>query len=103
MSHTKGPWEVRAGHDTQVGADIEIVNAKGFIACASTMHQGAVNAEANARLIAAAPDLLEAARKADPVLERTWLHAKQHMGTMENQAHEALQAVRAAIAKAKGQ
>lgn len=52
--HTKGPWRYEAGTRT-----IRAVPSNHWIASMDSW-DGAVNNEANARLIAAAPELLEA-------------------------------------------
>ena len=106
--HTPGPWSVR-----EYSADIQII-AGNFrepalvrrIVGASNDCQTALRIEqaANARLIAAAPELLEALRDA--------LAAMEHMGdvmngmdivTDEDEAHfPAFAKARAAITKAEG-
>ena len=62
MSHTPGPWHVGGKGNAIVYADVE--GGSYAVANAVTFH-GQPNFEdaANARLIAAAPDLLEALRK----------------------------------------
>jgi len=58
----KNEWEVTnktfGGGDA--GANIVIRSPNGIIAMASTINEGLVNAEANAHLISAAPDMYEA-------------------------------------------
>ena len=90
MSHTPGPWRVvhyewkdKGGGDF-VGR-IEGPNGEKVYRGASSFH--AINNLANARLIAAAPDLLEACEDA------AWL--------LRTDSH-ALKVVEAAIARAKG-
>ncbi len=83
-THTPGPWEI--GQD---GLGIS-VDADGVPVC---MCDGPVeDNEANARLIAAAPDLLVAGQH---ILQVAW------NGTYAEQ-ESALQSLRAAIAKAEG-
>ena len=55
--HTPGPWSVSKGCDQYIGAE-------GFW-IASTMGVRGLEGAANARLIAAAPDLLEVAKSID--------------------------------------
>lgn len=58
---TKGEWKVSSksfgGADT--GEELVIWSPSGIVAMACTIHEGLVNAEANARLIAQAPKLYE--------------------------------------------
>ena len=65
MSYTKGPWEVDCYPDGGFS-----VTGKGghcgldyYVICARTAHARKEETHANARLIAAAPDLLEALQK----------------------------------------
>ncbi len=58
MEHTPGPWRVE-NREHALG-ELAIMSSNGWVACAATMNEGLVNAEANARLIAAAPEMLEA-------------------------------------------
>lgn len=85
-THTPGPWEVLAGPEWggfTVGGQRIVATMRewGFPG----------EAEANARLIAAAPDLLAALESAEDVLSET----DTHLSTLHK--------VRAAIAKAKGE
>lgn len=90
MKHTPGPWQVRSKqmrHLHQVG----IVNHGNFRALANTCGDNAV---ANARLIAAAPELLEACKMAlAQVVQDNDERKAEHRGT-EHQ-------LRAALAKAE--
>ena len=66
MSHTKGPWSMRERYieilDSTVTMDVFAVTANRAEDTVCEIPMDASNAEANARLIAAAPDLLEACR-----------------------------------------
>lgn len=67
--HTPGPWEIKTRPDGLGGKD-KLVYAKGLPVC--DCFQGVTNEEteqANATLIAAAPELLEAAQKAFTFIE----------------------------------
>lgn len=59
MTHTAGPWEIISLRDL---GQIRIKGEGEIVAAAWVLPT--VNEEANARLIAAAPDLLEAAKRA---------------------------------------
>ena len=71
MNYTPGPWRTssRAVANSDIGAEIAVRSKNGLVAIACTINEGAVNAEANARLIAAAPELLEALRDLLPILD----------------------------------
>lgn len=56
MKHTNGPWRVSVKGDKFFG----IESNDGNICILAAEHKDRINKEANARLIAAAPDLLEA-------------------------------------------
>lgn len=89
-SHTPGPWscaQVWRGPETKVHAEFE--GRRVALAELFTMH-GTGEKEANAHLIAAAPDLLAAARR---------IAARAHAGVTMPSDYIALEA---AIAKAVG-
>jgi hypothetical protein len=75
--HTRGPWELQHG---------ALITAKNGLHIALAANSGMNASEANARLIAAAPELLEA-------LERALRHIPVH-------AEADMWAARAAVAKA---
>lgn len=67
MSHTPGPWKVKS--------DYNVFGVGGRLVANSGGHSGSVRPEeiheenkANARLIAAAPELLEAAKRAQELI-----------------------------------
>ena len=97
--HTPGPWRISGGSATTVQADYRAINSEGGVLIARAL--GYPNsgyfpsddeATANARLIAAAPELLESLERCFNIMNNggTW--------SIEDQA-----AARAAIAKAKGE
>lgn len=105
--HTPGPWEAKIDGTTEGELTI-IANVDGeyftespsprvtfdvIAVCEDEYGERLPNALANARLIAAAPDLLEALKQ---------LHLKAVIGT-DAERHDALNAAWAAIAKATGQ
>lgn len=98
--HTPGPWEFASRHGQHGEGDALIQNASGaYVADARVYAGGSVcrkddEVEANARLIATAPDLLEACK-----LIR---HAHQY-GHADPRWGEAWEAMCLAIAKAEGQ
>lgn len=64
---SKGPWDVRPGgnsksvHNLIIEGELAMIaTVHGSVDCAVDWYAGASHLEANARLIAAAPDLLEA-------------------------------------------
>lgn len=91
VQHTPGPWH--SGTDRN-GAPFVI--AGGVEKIANCWHPVSGDGYANARLIAAAPDLLEAARAAYKVIDILWVshHA--------NRSDDALEKLRAAIDRASG-
>ncbi len=97
--HTPGPWKAHfeegyfvTGPD--LGRVAMMMNLKGAHGLGGR-RSGAESA-ANCRLIAAAPDMLEALRKAVVLLAGACVHSP------ELEPHEAYEAVSAAIAKAVG-
>ena len=108
MSHTPGPWQTdQAEHDAPY-QDIRIHAGKGSICCVwiddAPLHDYNAEQRANARLIAAAPDLLEALRVfvscSLPV--STEIDDRGHRWT-EAYLDQALPIARAAIARAEGE
>ena len=91
-NHTPGPWKVEG--TPRRGWDI-FSSAKGcYVAFDEPLREGAISLEGDARLIAAAPELLEALQEA---LDN-WDFDEPHPVWVEWAG-----AARAAIAKAKGQ
>lgn len=98
MTHTPGPWQVSGGR-SRIDAYGHTVGPDGFgIACVFYSDQTTaehIASLADARLIAAAPDLLKALN----ALERQVL---QNNIRGDEWMDEALELTRAAIAKAEG-
>ena len=104
--HTPGPWEI----ETAVkGTNWELYPAHNRYPCQQPIAQGWASdigerhdavAEANARLIAAAPDMLEALKEVLPVLEG--LAKERHVMVGEARRGGHRDKLRAAIAKAEG-
>lgn len=108
--HTPGPWSLPHFAQPDVNCECEYVLTDHLMGAVATVHcSGAgndwkshgdnprfVEAVANARLIAAAPDMLDALEAALPVVE----FAISYYGSSE--AIDALALVRQAIAKAEG-
>ena len=97
--HTPGPWRLNAGDS------IKVMNPRGlcvaFAACGGMTGVKLDEAEANARLIAAAPDLLAVAETlANWIIE---LAASGDAGFWDAEAMPEIVAARTAIAKATGQ
>ncbi len=99
MSYTKGPWNKNE--------DGRLVNDEGRIVTAWGISVGAVykteESEANAHLIAAAPDLLEALELliALPIAVKELQYLDKRIGTATE--NKAWLIARAAISKAKGE
>lgn len=90
-THTPGPWKI-TGHD---GRNPMVQDANGGSICAVWDTGCAATQEANARLIAAAPDLLN-------MLQRVMDEYLMRDPTAGHVALLTLEHARAAIAKAKG-
>ena len=90
MSHTPGPWELREGDDEAFGPAIYSAGAHDMDPLATVSRVSRRDAEADARLIAAAPDLLA---------------ALEDVVQMYQPAFDPpfIERARAAIAKAKGE
>jgi len=101
--HTPGPWDAI----TSDGRNYRIIGGEeaGYVAIVGAIFQPQQNA-ANARLIAAAPDLLEACKKASAVLAKFYNAEAERMGEWEFNGTRPLykteKILRAAIAKAEG-
>lgn len=95
-NHTPGPWRVTRDHTPgQLGVNERIRDKHNWVIC--NLH---VNADANGRLIAAAPDMLAALQGIEHTIHK--LDGKTgHHAT--NAFYDILQEARAAIAKAQGE
>jgi hypothetical protein len=109
--HTPGPWVVRRNGITGYPAAIEAINAcnktRGKVGPSVTRWNAITlpsseEGQANANLIAAAPELLEALLEAEAGLEFAGAD-KEPEGQFVPAPTLALRIVRAAIAKAKGE
>lgn len=101
-AHVPGPWT--AEYDASEPGDAVITAKRGAITIANVHDHGASSLDhdsaecrANARLIAAAPEMLEALHRADAAL--SLLVAS---GNADRHDHSALADIRAALAKAEG-
>ena len=90
MKHTPGPWAVSAS-ETRVIAPMR------HVICADIQGRTFAECQANARLIAAAPDLLDALELAMSYIRND--HGRNPLDVRR----EAVDAAGAAIAKAKGE
>ncbi len=92
MEHTPGPWKVGRDHDgsLKVGSGLDVAYVLG---------QGS-GAEANARLIAAAPELLEALERVAKDADESLM---QHPDDLPAILAVTYKQVRAAIKAAKGE
>lgn len=91
MKSTPGPWEVHTG-DNECCEIHPINDEDGFQVIADIPIDGIGDKEANARLIASAPDLLEACQEALDVMNQ-YIH--------RHQAKETFEKLEQAIAKTK--
>lgn len=90
MKHTKGPWTTKTS--SQDDFTIDIINEDGKLSVAAVYHNYTDEAEANATLISAAPEMLEA-------LELV-LNDNRLMNAM---SREQARAILDAVKKAKGE
>jgi hypothetical protein len=104
--HTPGPWEIAEAGSWKDGkrtsTEYFVRRPGDDVAIASEIIDPANNdepSEANARLIAAAPDLLAELERSIDVIQA--LHGDVAWDTFHNNAPE-MKRIRAAIAKAKG-
>ena len=95
MDHTPGPWKVALGNPMTVIRDVEY--GGGYIGSTSAWWYDPEAAEANARLIAAAPELLEALEGIQAALS-AWLNGDTNAEGLLEEAKYNI--VDAAIAKA---
>lgn len=96
MKHTPGPWEFRKEGDWTVFANGSSIMGN------AAYYPWVPYDEADWHLIAAAPELLEAAQKALRIAE-LWIYDQLEGTSMFKEAYEELSSVRAAIAKATGE
>lgn len=105
--HTPGPWRVECQNGSPTTGEWMIAGAKpGYLAEVRDCGSGC--ASANARLIAAAPELLEVCEKVSALYGRLWDVADQDgAGFLSPESvkeyDEAHRMIFAAIAKAKGE
>ncbi len=100
-NHTPGPWYIDADEPEAKG--IPITNGAGFIADVGTLGPSDDEDRANARLVAAAPDLLAALEEV--TTELFWMdHGPRDSDrkAFARRVEELRGLARAAIAKAKG-
>jgi len=97
MKHTSGPWETLTFSNHELQTDFAMVKI------GDRVHMIGYSEEdkANARLIAAALDLLSAAKLGLSVAE-SWID-QEYGGERFHQAHKVLDPIRTAIAKATGE
>lgn len=96
--HTKGPW-----YASRLSEGVWIIKNEAFDSyIALTHNREGVHADANAHLIAAAPDLLEALRKVSAALEAVYESEMEWTGEWDMLPPDALEMAKAAIRKAEG-
>lgn len=94
--HTPGPWRLNAGNEIEI---MDTSRAVARAVCGGLSGIRLREAEANARIIAAAPDLLEALQWAlDELNGRT----RYDEDVAEQQVENCYRLAEAAIAKARG-
>lgn len=101
LQHTPGPW-ILLPHDDDGSISIVAGNLGGLVGAAhcwptEIITQGSGRVDANAHLIAAAPDLLAALKDAADEVEDLRKYANNHGGMIDD---ERCDYARAAIAKA---
>lgn len=94
--HTPGPWEPHVGIDYVAVKPTDVTAQLADVAHVYGRHQK--DAVANASLMAAAPDLLEAVRE----LLATHPAAYREPNSIDNRTDNAVRIARAAVAKATG-
>lgn len=92
--HTRGPWRIGNARHMVFGPKRE---DGGLAVTIATVGRAEGAARANARLIAAAPELLEALEACDDLFTRYLM-----IGKGQPEANKVTELVREAIAKAKG-
>lgn len=108
-NHTPGPWVANTAGSAKAGQSFKITEI--YVYAPDTQDDTAICAdvidpvtqkpsEANARLISAAPDLLEAAKLCLSIAE-SWID-QEYGGERFHNAHKVLDPARAAIEKATG-
>lgn len=97
--HTKGPWVTADGYgEKRYGTAVKSIHDDHLI-CSCTGYYGREGAEANARLIAAAPELLEALESLKCEVILSDVDPKY----IESHFRPSLDKAAAAIAKARGE
>lgn len=105
--HTPGPWRQNGSLITAQG-DFGTTIASLPCKCdavprfADAAARDFAERDANARLIAAAPDLLAALRQLRNSCEMPWMQTRMRGASCGNDVEIALNAARAAVAKAEG-
>jgi hypothetical protein len=105
IEHTPGPWEL-IWEDGKYGVIGATTDKKLVAIVGNNPHDGRNEIrKANAQLIAAAPELLDALTKAQQTIENAVMAGCDDPETMEYalEHHATLINIRAAIAKAKGE
>lgn len=102
--HTPGPWDYWSGYNPFDKIEAQVTAEGGDIVIASYNHlieQG----EANAQLMAAAPDLLEALTRARDYLNNAKFLIRRELGEHHwlNGIEKGIQIADVAIAKARGE
>ena len=98
--HTPGPWSAVRWHDKDTDQGGWNIAASGHLLPMSDMDSGdGDSSDANARLISAAPDLLEALERLLPYARYAFMQSDEEEHLLE----AAIERSTYAIAKAKGQ
>ena len=99
--HTPGPWKYSAYHRSIMGGELSRDGCRIHVASLPGHEFKHPSVDANARLIAAAPELLAAAEEV--IRSRLSIGAIQEQGEQGKRHIRHLNELRAAIAKAKGE
>jgi hypothetical protein len=107
VKHTPGPWASRDATPTEIPSLLltfpasSVIERHGIVIAVATMHNSGAEAVANAQILAAAPDLLNALKAAAAAINPSDRQGISLM-TWNDRLKAATVTINAAIAKAEG-